>query len=83
MMSDDDRVFIGHGNGLFATTRDRKIWRANAATELIAKLDADGIDRKRLYLIVPDGPTCPDHALGDRDVAAFVELLGNEVKRGA
>lgn len=79
----DDTVFIGYGGGLVAMMRGGKIWGAPTPEELIAKLDAEGIDRKRLYLIVPDDLCCPDHALNPRDAAAFIELLGDDVERGA
>jgi len=80
----DDTVFIGYGGGLFATTwgPDPMTWGAHTPSELIAKLDADGIDRKRLELIVSDDLCCPDHALSARDAAAFAELLDSDVPRG-
>lgn len=79
-----DIVFIGYGGGLFATTSgpDAQRWSAHSAEELIAKLDHAGIDRARLYLIVPEAPTCPDHALSAKDANAFLLILGNSVRRG-
>lgn len=78
----DDTVFIGYGGGLFATVMGgEKMWGAHTPAELIAKLDAEGIARSRLFLIVADDLCCPDHALSSRDEAAFVELLGTDVQR--
>lgn len=79
----DDTVFIGYGGGLFATTFGPAplSWGARTPSELIAKLDAAGIARSRLFLIVPDDLSCPDHALGGRDVAEFITLLGVDVRR--
>lgn len=79
----NDTVFIGYGGGLVAMMRGGKVWGAPTPEELIAKLDAEGIDRKRLYLIVPDDLCCPDHALNPRIVAEFVAILGEGVQRGA
>lgn len=75
----DQTVFIGYGSGLVAMTKE-KVWGAHTPHELIAKLDAEGIDRKRLCLIVPDDLSCPDHALGPKDAAAFVEILGEDAR---
>lgn len=79
----DDTVFIGYGGGLVAMMRGGKVWSARTPEELIARLDDEGIDRKRLYLIIPDELVCPDHALNPRDTAAFIALLGDDVERGA
>lgn len=84
-MNDDDTVFIGYGGGLFATTwgPDPLRWSAHSPDELIAKLDAAGIARARLSLILADDLSCPDHALGQRDAAAFAALLGGDAPRGS
>ncbi|MFD1295305.1 hypothetical protein ACFQ4Q_01490 [Lysobacter gummosus] len=48
----DNTVFIGYGGGLFATVMGGKqSWGARTPAELIAKLDACGVDRARLELI--------------------------------
>lgn len=47
----------------------------------IEKLDAEGIARSRLFLIVADDLCCPDHALSARHEAAFVAPLGADVQR--
>lgn len=73
----DDTVFIGYGGGLFATVMGGKqSWGARTPAELIAKLDASGVDRARLELIEADRLSCPDHALDPRDAKAFREILG-------
>ena len=80
---DDNLVYIGYGGGLVAIVRGGPVWGADSPAELIAKLDAEGIDRGRLYLIMADGLCCPDHALHPRDVEAFIEILGADVRRGS
>lgn len=75
----DDTVYIGYGGSLVAMTQG-KTWGARTPSELIAKLDAEGIDRKRLCLIVPNDISCPDHALGPKEAAAFVEILGDDAR---
>ena len=75
-----DTVFIGYGGGLVAMG-DGRTWGAHSPEELIAKLDAEGIARSRLFLIVADELSCPDHALSVCDEAAFVALLGDDVQR--
>lgn len=73
----DDTVFIGYGGGLFATVMGgEQMWGARTPAELIAKLDASGIDRARLELIEADDLCCPDHALHPRDAQAFRAILG-------
>lgn len=50
-------------------------WYADTPETLIAKLDAEGIDRSRLRLDKwEDGPH--DHALAPHAVAAFIAILG-------
>lgn len=72
----DDTVFIGYGGGLFATVMGGKqSWGARTPAELIAQLDASGIDRSRIELIEADRLTCPDHALDLRDAEAFRAIL--------
>ncbi len=72
----DDTVFIGYGGGLFATvTGGKQSWSARTPAELIAQLDASGIDRSRIELIEADQLTCPDHALSLRDAEVFRAIL--------
>jgi hypothetical protein len=73
----DDTVFIGYGGGFFATVwGGKQSWGARTPAELIAKLDASGIDRARLELIEGDRFSCPDHALDSKDAQAFRAILG-------
>ena len=52
-------------------------WFANMPEALIAKLDAEGIDRLRLRLDKwGDGPH--DHALAPHAAAAFIAILGED-----
>ena len=78
---DDDTIFIIGGFPLVATTYgpDAMRWSARTPAELIAKLDADGIDRKRLEVVVCDDLCCPDHAVSPKHAAAFSELLSGDI----
>lgn len=52
-------------------------WYAHTPEDLIAKLDAEGIDRSRLRLDkYEDGPH--DHALSYSAVAEFIAILGED-----
>ena len=71
-MNMDDAVYIGRTSALFATTNGGKMWYAATPAELIGKLDADGIRRERISLILPP---VSDHSLEPSDVENFLELL--------
>ena len=68
----DDAVYIGRTSALFAAANGGKLWYSDTPAELIRKLDADGICRERISLILPP---VSDHALEFSDVEIFLDLL--------
>ena len=76
----DDRISIGYGNCYIAIDGHGNDWRASTPEELIAKLDAAGISRRRLFLERPEFNH--DHTLDPKAVAEFVAILGRNAEPG-
>ena len=83
---EDLRMFIGYsavplwggGVGYIATRDHKRFWKDHSAStpeELIAKLDAAGIDRSRLRLDKWED-SAHDHALNPVQMTEFIALLG-------
>lgn len=76
----DNAILICWGGRYMAidvTDFNNRRWYADAPEELIARLDAEGIDRSRLRLDKwEDGPH--DHALAPHAVAEFIAILGED-----
>lgn len=76
-MSHDTVLIFWGGTYIACDTADpnNHRWHADSPKELIAKLDADGIDRSRIRLDKwEDGPH--DHALTPQATKEFTAILG-------
>ncbi|MCR6662650.1 MAG: hypothetical protein NVV60_05755 [Luteimonas sp.] len=74
----DDTVFIIGAGGFLARIAgpNAQRWSARSAEDLIAQLDADGIDRARLELVVTRPLSQPDAALDVAQENALIQVLG-------